>query len=116
MRRTICLIAFTALAFAACSGTPPTKAVTLLAEDIEWSSNLIEAEPGQPIELTIRNVGALDHNFVLEELGLDILLTPGESETITIQLAESGRYEFICDIPGHEEAGMVGELVIGAEN
>jgi nitrite reductase (NO-forming) len=101
-----------ALTLAACSTKPETKQITLLAEDIEWSSDLIEAEAGQMIELTITNTGALDHDFVIEELDLDILLVSGQSETVTFVVNEAGTYEYICNIPGHQDAGMVGELVI----
>ncbi len=29
---------------------------------------------------------------------------------------EAGTYEFICAIPAHREAGMMGRLVVGPEN
>lgn len=38
------------------------------------------------------------------------LLGPGESETITFQLADPGVYEFICTFPGHW-ASMRGKIV-----
>ena len=115
MRNLLLLFAVMALTLTACSSEPETKQVTLLAEDIVWSSDLIEAEAGQPIELTITNTGALDHDFVIEELDLDILLAPGQSETITFVVDEAGTYEYICNIPGHQDAGMVGNLVISGE-
>ena len=96
----------------ACNRPPEPLPITLLAEDINWSTDLIAAQPGQTIELTIHNRGILDHDFVLDELGVDILLAPGQSETITLILDEAGRYEFICSIPGHQDAGMVGEIIV----
>ena len=108
------LLLLLALGLIACSRPPGPLHITLLAEDISWSTDIIAARPGQPIELTIRNQGILDHDFVLDELGVDILLSPGQSETITLIVDEAGRYEFICSIPGHQDAGMVGEIVIGA--
>lgn len=116
MHKLFLLLAAIAFTLAACSSEPQTKEIALLAEDIEWSTNLIEAEPGQMIELTITNTGALDHDFVIEELDLDILLTPGQSETVTFIVDEAGIYEYICNIPGHQDAGMVGNLVISGSN
>jgi uncharacterized cupredoxin-like copper-binding protein len=112
MRKLFLLLVALTLVLAGCSSEPETKVVTLLAEDIEWSTNLIEAEVGQPIELTITNTGALDHDFEIAELDLNILLAPGQRETITFVVDEAGTYEYICNIPGHQDAGMVGELVI----
>ena len=37
---------------------------------------------------------------------------PGSAGAIEFTPAAPGRYQFICTIPGHEEAGMVGELVV----
>lgn len=97
---------------AACSSTPKTLKITLVAEDIMWSTSEIHAKVNQPIELTIRNDGALDHDFVIEELGFDELLSPGDVKTITFTVDHPGSIKYICNIPGHEEAGMVGEITI----
>ncbi|MEX1071052.1 MAG: cupredoxin domain-containing protein [Anaerolineales bacterium] len=99
-------------ALAACSSTPQTLEITLVGEDIMWATETIYAKVGQPIELTLRNDGALDHNFVIEDLGIDILLSPGDIEVVPFTINEPGTILYICNIPGHEEAGMVGEIII----
>jgi uncharacterized cupredoxin-like copper-binding protein len=101
------------LVLAACSSTPQPLEVTLRAQDIMWSTPTIQAKVGQPIEITLENDGALDHDFVIEELGIDVLLSPGDIEVIpAFTINEAGTIEYICSIPGHEEAGMVGQIVI----
>lgn len=107
------LVALLATLLGACSSTPETKQITLIAEDIVWNIDTIRAEPGQMVEVTIRNEGVLDHNFVVEELGIEVLLSPGDIEIISFVVDEAGRLDFICSIAGHEEAGMVGEIIIG---
>ena len=97
---------------AGCASTPEPLVVTLVAEDILWNPEVIEAKTGQEIQITLRNDGALDHNFVSDELEVDILLSPGESKTVSFVMDQAGRWVFICDIPGHEEAGMVGEIIV----
>jgi nitrite reductase (NO-forming) len=92
-------------------GTPTLK-VNLIANDIEWNINTINAKVNQPIEITITNAGALDHDLVIEELGVDILLAPGDTEVVSVTIDHAGTIAYICSIPGHEEAGMVGELVV----
>ena len=95
---------------AACS--VPTKRVTLVAEDIMWDMETIEARVNQPIEITVRNEGALDHDFVIKELGIDILLSPNDVQIVKITVDHAGTITYICNIPGHEEAGMVGQIII----
>jgi len=97
---------------AACSTTPKPLKFTLVAEDIMWSTHEIHTKVNQQVELTIRNDGVLDHDFVIEELDVDLLISPGESKTVTFTVDHAGSIKYICNIPGHEEAGMVGEIII----
>jgi plastocyanin/mono/diheme cytochrome c family protein len=79
----------------------------------EWSESELTLAPGDTIEVT--NVGFSQHNFAVDELGIEEDLPNGEPITITIpEDAEPGDYEFICSIPGHAEGGMVGTLTIEA--
>ncbi len=106
-------LALLLVALAACSSTPQTLEITLVAEDIMWGTDTIHAKVGQPIEITLRNDGALDHNFVIESLGVDVLLTPGDIEVVPVFTPDAaGTIVYICNIPGHEEAGMVGEIIV----
>ncbi len=104
------LLAAFAIVLAACS--IPTKKVTLVAEDIVWNLETIEAKVNQPIEITLRNEGVLDHDFVIEDLGVDVLLSPGDVQIVKIMVDHAGTITYICNIPGHEEAGMVGQIII----
>jgi heme/copper-type cytochrome/quinol oxidase subunit 2 len=100
------------LFLAACSSTPPKLQFTVVAEDIMWSTTEIHAKVNQPIELTLRNDGALDHDFTIEELGIDVLLHPGDIQIVNFTVDHVASIKYICSIPGHEEAGMVGEIII----
>lgn len=94
----------------ACS--TPTLKVNLDAEDIMWDPTTIEAKVNQPIQITIRNEGALDHNLVIEEYDINLLLSPGDIEVVDLTIDHAGTVTYICSIPGHEEAGMVGEIIV----
>ena len=111
-KKSLGLIILLGFLLIACNTTPPTKNVTLIAEDIVWSTALIEAQVGQEIQITLRNEGVLDHNFEVDDLDINVLLSPGESQTLSFVVNEAGTIDFICSIPGHEEAGMAGEIVI----
>jgi uncharacterized cupredoxin-like copper-binding protein len=97
---------------AACSSTPKPLKITLVAEDIMWSTHEVHAKVNQPVELTIRNDGALDHDIVIADLDVDILLSPGTTHVVNFTVDHATTIQYICSIPGHEEAGMVGEIII----
>lgn len=107
---TLMALVFLAGVLSACS--TPTLKVALIASDIEWNITTINAKVNQPIEITVTNSGALDHDFVIDELDVDILLSPGDTEMVTVTVDQPGTIAYICSIPGHEEAGMVGEIVV----
>lgn len=68
----------------------------------------------QSVELVVNNKGMSTHNFVIEELGIDSgILRPGESVRVQIDAQEGKIFEAKCTLPGHTEAGMVAEVIIG---
>ncbi|MBP9501523.1 MAG: hypothetical protein KBF17_05110 [Candidatus Promineofilum sp.] len=60
----------------ACSGddaagtAPPPQAITLVATDIAYDMDRIEADAGQAIRLTLDNQGVLEHDFSITEIPL----------------------------------------------
>ena len=64
--------------------------------------------------LDVRNDGTMAHNLVV--VGTDLRtpdLNAGDTYTLDLAGLEPGEYEIICDIAGHEQAGMVGTLTVG---
>lgn len=73
----------------------------------------LDAEAGQPISIAVTNDGGAAHNFAIEGQGGTELLSPGQAETLTVGPLDAGTYEFFCEISGHKEAGMKGQLIVG---
>jgi plastocyanin len=87
--------------------------VTLEAQDpFNWSTNELEASPGQVIQVT--NAGVMEHDFVIDELGISEVLPNGEPVEVTLpdDLAVGDTYTYYCSVPGHRESGMEGTLSI----
>lgn len=40
-------------------------------------------------------------------------MPPGAEAALDLSDEEPGTYTFVCDIPGHEATGTVGELTLG---
>ncbi|MFQ5998567.1 MAG: cupredoxin domain-containing protein [Candidatus Bathyarchaeia archaeon] len=77
----------------------------------------IEVRAGDVIKLTIVNDDAVEHDIVIDALGVHSSHISGEGESTTvIFMAENpGVYEYYCSVPGHREAGMHGEIIVTAE-
>lgn len=70
---------------------------------------VIRVKPGR-VAFRITNQGAIEHDFHLPDVEKhraheQHLVRPGQTRTLEYDL-KPGRYEVICTIPGHREAGM----------
>lgn len=101
--------------------TGATEVGPLYAIDIGWRLGDLSTLSGDEIVLTVSpgttfemiSEGAADHDFVVDELGVDVPVAPGETVEVTIpEDAALGEYRFYCSVPGHAAAGMVGTLVV----
>ena len=82
------------------------------AVDIAFEPNELTIAAGTDVVITVSNKGALQHDFTVDDLGVQSdMLNGGDTATVTIN-AEPGTYEFYCSVPGHKEAGMVGTLTV----
>jgi uncharacterized cupredoxin-like copper-binding protein len=106
------LLLISSILFTACVPVPPPLTIRLEAEDIQWSQTGWQAKSGQPITVVIENIGSLDHNFVIEELDIELNLSPGETKEISFIFDAAGVYQYLCTVPGHLDAGMIGTITI----
>ncbi len=84
--------------------------------DIDGVENpLLTAEPGEVVEITLINGDKIEHDLVIDELGVhtDHLQDLDSQSTITFKVEEEAEYEYYCSVPGHRQAGMVGILRVG---
>jgi uncharacterized cupredoxin-like copper-binding protein len=105
-------------------------------KDFAYDPASIMVPAGQPVILTIKNIGNIEHDFVVdqidgstkviqdsgsdahhahgEEQNYDLRISAGAGDTSVLQftVSEPGTYKIFCSVEGHEEAGMIGELVV----
>lgn len=140
MSRTIFFILIPIVLLTACAGaSQPTSEITVEATDFTYSPATISIPVGQPATLTLNNSGAVEHDFVVEKINvtdveasdtgpaahhqignvpeydLHFFAKSGETATLHFTALEPGTYEIFCSIEGHKEAGMIGQLIVAAQ-
>ena len=90
----------------------------IVLEDMRFSPNRIDAKVGVPLTVTLTNRGTERHDLNFESLhmpglgGVESILEPGETRTITLSFNAPGEHVFICTLPGHAAAGMTGAAFV----
>jgi plastocyanin len=122
-RTTMCLVSAIALAGGAVAAAAAVKSPSVLRVDANAKGKLafvqktLTAKAGK-ITFNLRNASGVPHNLGVKGNGLDDEQIGAPTKTITRGKAsvtytlKAGTYEFFCELPGHEAAGMKGKLVV----
>lgn len=86
--------------------------VEVLSLDIYFEPDEFSIPADTDVVISLPNEGAALHNFAIDELGIDVDIAAGATEEVTIN-APAGDYEYYCNVPGHKQAGMAGEMEVG---
>lgn len=94
-------------------GTPTEGAITVRGKEYTFDPHRIVVKKGQETTITFENIGTIAHNFVIGALGVRTpTIQPGESASVTFTPENADVYGFWCAVPGHQDEGMQGRLVI----
>lgn len=113
-----------------------TRTVTVeMADSMRYTPSEIQVKKGETIRFVVKNVGKVRHELslgtekeLLEHLeqmkkfpGMEhdepskITLDSGKQGEIVWQFTKAGTVNFACLMPGHYEAGMKGQVKVGAK-
>ncbi len=85
----------------------PGDTIRIVADEFRFSPSIIEAPAGRyTVELV--NRGTIEHDIVFAD-GTRAVAGAGESSAVEVDIPDGGML-FSCEIAGHAEAGMVGEV------
>ena len=108
----------------ACANQPPAGAaegkiqVEIVATEMRFSPNRIDARVGQPVLITIVNRGSVRHDLAFPSIqmpslrGVETLTMPGQSTSLTLTFDTPGTYTCLCTIEGHAASGMTGAVFV----
>jgi|AntDeeMinimDraft_5_1070356.scaffolds.fasta_scaffold02217_5 plastocyanin len=71
----------------------------------------IDVPVGSEVVLTLKNTAVMGHNLHIPKLEvMTQTITQGESDSVRFTVEKAGNYVFRCEVPGHAQAGMIGEI------
>lgn len=86
--------------------------VPVRAGDLWFEPDTLEVTAGDIVNITVTNEGRIFHDFTVPDLDFMIDVESGDTVSGALEAVEPGEYEFLCTVPGHAAAGMVGTLVV----
>ena len=111
----LCLAASLSGAAVASASNGNTQVVHLSAplSGLRYDQKVVHAHAGR-IEIVFLNRSTLKHNVNVElgehEFGKSATVSQGTTKFFVT--LKKGTYNFYCSVPGHEEAGMHGTLIV----
>lgn len=139
-RKKFYILTVTAVLLFGCVQAPAAATeITIEETEFSYSPASITVPAGQPVTLTINNVGGAEHDFVIEkievtdvveqgnasaehsmhdmesmadEYDLHVATQQGGTSILKFTPTEAGTYQVFCTVAGHKEAGMVAELIV----
>jgi uncharacterized cupredoxin-like copper-binding protein len=68
---------------------------------------------GRSVSLVLDNSqGETEHEINVPAFGFYLIARGGQVTRKSFIFDEPGQYEFMCELPGHQEAGMKGKLIV----
>ena len=133
--RTIAALVFTAtLALGALSGCAGKAAAdgdtrTITIHFSHFSPDVVKVPSGRPITFILKNEDPIEHEWIVgdsavherhrtgtepyhDEVPTEVTIPALSTRVTTVTLPGPASYLFICHLPGHEEYGMRGTVVV----
>jgi uncharacterized cupredoxin-like copper-binding protein len=89
------------------------RTIEIKAKEFSFSPERIEVEQGRTVRLELVNAGKLSHNLHIEGAAAKTgTIQAGNAAAVTFTPDKRGTVRFFCDVPGHEQAGMTGRLIV----
>ena len=143
MLRKMFFILVLAVLLTGCAGAGVSQAavteITVESMDYAYNPASVTVPASQPVTLTLNNTGAVEHDFVVDKINvtdveasdtgpaahhqmgdapeydLHFFARAGDTAVLNFTALEPGTYEVFCSIEGHKEAGMIGKLIVLAQ-
>jgi len=87
--------------------------VRVTSTEFKYVPATVRVIAGRSVTLVLDNSQAeTEHGIDLPAFGFYLMARRGQVTRKTFIFYTPGKYEFMCDLPGHQEAGMTGKLIV----
>ncbi|MDO8436206.1 MAG: cupredoxin domain-containing protein [bacterium] len=95
------------------AGDSVVEEITVVGNDFSFSPSQITVKSGKRVKIIFENKGNVSHNLVIEGLGVTTkTIGSGQKDVVEFTASIQGKFDIICSVPGHKEAGMEGSLIV----
>ena len=109
--KAVVMLLASAVLLAACGGQR-TREINMVGENFRFSPDMIRVSEGDRVVINFSNPDSVPHLIDLPAFNTHIALSPGGAYPLEFTADKAGTFEYVCSVPGHQEAGMVGTLII----
>jgi uncharacterized cupredoxin-like copper-binding protein len=88
------------------------ETITLTTENFKFGPPELRVKAGETVTLNLANSDLLPHSFDVDEFAVHVSMPGHDQVQAVFTPTKPGDYPFYCGIPGHQEAGMVGTLIV----
>ncbi|MCP6718172.1 MAG: cupredoxin domain-containing protein [Patescibacteria group bacterium] len=89
------------------------KEFTIKGAEYSFSPSSITVQAGDRVKIVFQNIGNIKHNLIIQGLGVSTkLISSNQTDVVEFTAPSSGTYTIFCSLPGHQIAGMMGDLIV----
>jgi len=86
--------------------------IEVSAKGLKFDPAALTAKAGQAVTIVLKNEDTIEHDFSVSDAGFKLVAPASGSAEKVLTLAKAGTYNFHCSVPGHEAAGMKGQVTV----
>ncbi len=111
---TIAALVFAAAIFLGPMAAQSAEKISIKAADFSFDPKEIRVKSGEPVSITVQNVGSAKHNItILNTDGKKMAekdVPKQKTVILDVTFSKPGTYVFYCDVDGHRKSGMEGRF------
>jgi uncharacterized cupredoxin-like copper-binding protein len=87
-----------------------TTTITVAMSEFKFKLSKASAPKGTVV-FKLSNKGQVAHDFKINGKKSP-LINPGKSATLTVKFQKTGKFAYLCTVPGHAASGMKGTFTV----
>lgn len=86
--------------------------LSITGSDYKFEPVNVTARANQPVTVSFRNTASQAHDWTVSDFNAQVVAQGGQTQSLTFTPTRTGQFKIVCAQPGHEVAGMVGQLTV----